>query len=53
LRDFGYRSDDDDKLITAFQRHFAPEVFDQGTNGQICSLTKSRLYALLAEHLIS
>jgi len=53
LKDFGYRSDDDEKLITAFQRHFVPEAFEKGTEGQICNLTKSRLYALLAEHLIS
>ena len=53
LEDYGYRAKSDELAITAFQRHFVPEVFEKGTQGQICNQTKSRLYALLAEHLIS
>ena len=53
LDDFGYRSGNDEKAITAFQRHFVPEAFEKNTVGQVCLLTKSRIYALLAEHLIS
>lgn len=52
LEDLGYdpRVKFRDKLI-AFQRHFVPEVFMQGRVGEETSLTKSRLYALLAGHL--
>ena len=53
LDDFGYRAESSEKAITAFQRHFVPEVFKNGTQGLVCNQTKSRLYALLAEHLIS
>jgi N-acetylmuramoyl-L-alanine amidase len=53
LKDYGYGDFNLDDLIIAFQRHFVPEAFQANTQGQVCGLTKSRLYALLANHLIS
>lgn len=53
LRDVGYHASKPEKMLVAFQRHYVPEVFEAGTQGKVCSLTKGRLYALLAEHLIS
>jgi N-acetylmuramoyl-L-alanine amidase len=53
LRDMGYDAVKGHNMLLAFQRHYVPEVFAKGTEGKICSLTKSRLYALLAGHLIS
>lgn len=53
LNDLGYSAENSQKMIIAFQRHFVPEVFEQGTQGQACHLTKGRLYALLARDLIS
>lgn len=53
LRDYGYHAMKGRNMLLAFQRHFVPEVFEKGTQGQDCGLTKGRLYALLAEHLIS
>ncbi len=53
LQDFGYKAEDSEKMILAFQRHFVPEVFELGREGKPTSLTKARLYALLANHLIS
>ena len=53
LRDLGYDAVKGNNMLIAFQRHYVPEVFTKGTEGQICSLTKGRLYALLAGHLIS
>lgn len=53
LKDFGY--DPRVKLrdtITAFQRHFVPEAFVNGHAGEADSLTKIRLYALLAGHFL-
>ena len=53
LLDFGY--DPRVKLrdnITAFQRHFVPEAFANGHAGEADSLTKIRLYALLAGHFV-
>lgn len=54
LHDFGYdpRVKFRDKLV-AFQRHFVPEVFADGQGGVENSLSRTRLYALLAGHLIS
>ncbi len=54
LHDLGYdpRVKFRDKLV-AFQRHFVPEVFESGEEGQETGLTKTRLYALLSEHLIA
>lgn len=54
LHDFGYdpRVKLRDKL-TAFQRHFVPEAFVNGHAGEADSLTKSRLYALLAGHFLA
>lgn len=40
-----------DKLV-AFQRHFVPEAFARGQAGEADSLTRNRLYALLAGHFI-
>ena len=53
LKDFGYHATKADNMLIAFQRHFVPEVFQRGTQGKACNLTKGRLYALLAGHLIS
>lgn len=53
LHDFGY--DPRVKLrdnLTAFQRHFVPEAFTNGQAGEADSLTKKRLYALLAGHFL-
>ena len=53
LHDYGY--DPRVKLrdkITAFQRHFVPESFANGHAGEEDSLTKVRLYALLAGHIV-
>lgn len=53
LKDFGY--DPRVKLrenITAFQRHFVPEAFVNGHAGEADSVTKIRLYALLAGHFL-
>lgn len=53
LHDYGYdaRVKLRDKL-TAFQRHFVPEAFASGHVGEADTLTKSRLYALLAGHFL-
>lgn len=53
LHDYGY--DPRVKLrdkVTAFQRHFVPEAFAQGHAGEADSLTRIRLYALLAGHVL-
>jgi len=53
LHDFGY--DSRVKLrdkITAFQRHFVHEAFANGQAGEADQLTRVRLYALLAGHLL-
>jgi len=52
LYDFGYRADVPQNALIAFQRRFVPEVFDSNAVGEVTSLTKGRLYALLAGHLI-
>lgn len=53
LHDCGYdpRVKLRDKL-TAFQRHYVPEAFVNGHAGEADSLTRVRLYALLAGHLL-
>ena len=53
LRDMGYEAFNAENMLIAFQRHYVPEVFAKGTEGHACGLTKGRLYALLAKHLIS
>lgn len=53
LNDLGYAAQKPENMIIAFQRHFVPEVFQEGTQGEVCHLTKGRLYALLARDLIS
>lgn len=53
LRDFGYGDFNQQDNLIAFQRHYVPEVFVNKTEGQICGLTKGRLYALLADHLVT
>lgn len=53
LHDVGY--DPRVKLrdnITAFQRHYVPEAFFNGQVGEADSLTRRRLYALLAGHFL-
>lgn len=54
LHDYGYdpRAKFRDKL-TAFQRHFVPEAFADGQGGVENSLSRTRLYALLAGHVIN
>lgn len=52
LSDFGYDPDEAFEVnLLAFQRHFVPEVFSEGREGDITGLTRTRLYALLAGHL--
>lgn len=53
LHDYGYDSRVKlrDKL-TAFQRHFVPEAFVNGQAGEADTLTRTRLYALLAGHFL-
>lgn len=53
LTDLGYdpRLKFRDRLV-AFQRHFVPEVFAEGQEGRETGLTRARLYALLAGHLL-
>lgn len=53
LRDFGYRGVNPKSNLIAFQRHFVPEVFESDGVGVACHLTRGRLYALLAGHVIS
>ncbi len=53
LHDYGY--DPRVKLrdkVKAFQRHYVPEAFVNGHAGEADSLTRVRLYALLAGHLL-
>lgn len=52
LRQLGYEASKAQNMLIAFQRHYVPEVFKEGGEGVACSLTKGRLYALLAEHLL-
>lgn len=53
LSDWGYEAMKAKNMLIAFQRHFVPEVFENGSAGQVCHLTRGRLYALLSQHLIS
>lgn len=53
LSDYGYDAIKAQNALIAFQRHYVPEVFERETVGEICSLTRGRLYALLARHIIS
>lgn len=53
LKGLGYGDFSDQELIVAFQRHYVPEVFLNNAQGQVCGLTRARLYALHANHLIS
>jgi N-acetylmuramoyl-L-alanine amidase len=53
LQDFGYDPSTEARpAITAFQRHYVPEAFINGHAGEVDSLTRTRLYALLAGHLL-
>ncbi len=52
LFDCGYNAEDfPEECLLAFQRHFVPEAFEQGTQGEVCALTKSRLCVLLLRGL--
>lgn len=53
LHDYGYdpRIKCKTKLL-AFQRHFVPEAFVNGHEGEADSMTRMRLYALLAGHIL-
>lgn len=53
LNDWGYEAMKAKNMLIAFQRHYVPEVFENGSVGQVCHLTRGRLYALLSQHLIS
>lgn len=53
LNDWGYEAMKAKNMLIAFQRHYVPEVFENGSAGQVCHLTRGRLYALLSQHLIS
>jgi len=53
LRRVGYEASKSQNMLIAFQRHYVPEVFEAGTEGVACSLTKARLYALQAGHIIN
>ncbi len=53
LRRVGYEASKPQNMLLAFQRHYVPEAFQEGTEGIACSLTKARLYALQSGHLIS
>ena len=53
LRRVGYEASKSQNMLIAFQRHYVPEVFEAGTQGVACSLTKARLYALQAGHIIN
>ena len=53
LHDFGYRGVSRRHNLIAFQRHFVPEAFERGTTGAACPLTRARLYALLAGHVVA
>jgi len=52
LRRVGYEASKPQNMLLAFQRHYVPEAFAEGTEGVACSLTKARLYALQAGHII-
>jgi len=52
LSDYGYEAIKAQNALIAFQRHYVPEVFERNTVGEICSLTRGRLYALLARHVM-
>ncbi|MCI5059607.1 MAG: N-acetylmuramoyl-L-alanine amidase [Alphaproteobacteria bacterium] len=53
LKDFGYHAAKPKNMLLAFQQHYVPEAYKRGKQGVACGLTKGRLYALLAGHLIS
>ena len=53
LGDLGYHAIKAKNILLAFQRHYVPEAYQNGTQGAVCSLSKGRAYALLAGHLIS
>lgn len=52
LRYAGYEASKPQNMLIAFQRHYVPEVFEAGTEGVACTLTRARLYALLSGHLL-
>lgn len=52
LSDYGYEAIKAQNALIAFQRHFVPEAFERNMVGEACSLTRGRLYALLARHVM-
>jgi N-acetylmuramoyl-L-alanine amidase len=52
LSDYGYDATKAKNAIIAFQRHYVPEAFERKVVGEECSLTRGRLYALLARHVL-
>lgn len=52
LSDYGYGAVKAKNALIAFQRHYVPEAFERETVGAVCGLTRGRLYALLARHMM-
>ncbi len=52
LQDYGYEAVKGKNALIAFQRHYVPEAFERETAGEPCALTRARLYALLARHMM-
>ncbi len=49
LHDLGYDAENfPEQSLVAFQRHFVPELFLEGREGEVEGITKARLYVLLA-----
>ena len=48
LDQIGYEMTDKEKAVIAFQRHYVPEVFQDGTEGQVTDLTIRRAQGLLS-----
>jgi len=47
LSKIGYDVSNPQVALIAFQRHYVPEVFEAGTQGDICDLTRQRLSGLI------
>jgi N-acetylmuramoyl-L-alanine amidase len=47
LSKIGYNVSNPEAAFVAFQRHYAPEVFEEGSEGQVCDLTLKRLAGMV------
>jgi N-acetylmuramoyl-L-alanine amidase len=47
LEKIGYDITDKSAALVAFQRHYVPEVFEEGSEGKVCDLTRGRLSGLI------